>query len=136
MTGEAASARIIKVLPQYLDRQGRHTLSPSLYERDAYQAVLRKNPSQRWGMRFAIQWKARSAAPGQLKLRVELRTSKGQATRPFVMEQGIKPSAWLSRWSALKVDGEQYQGLGELIAWRVTLWEGERQVAEQRSFLW
>ncbi len=32
----AASARIAKVLPQLLDLEGRHALSPSLYDRDAY----------------------------------------------------------------------------------------------------
>src|SRR6266567_3807500 len=59
---EAASGRIIKVLPHLLDRGGRHTLSPSLYERDAYQAFLRKNPGQCSGLRFDIQWKANRVA--------------------------------------------------------------------------
>src|SRR5437899_2397501 len=34
----AATGRIIKVLPHLLDLQGHHALSPSLYDRDAYQA--------------------------------------------------------------------------------------------------
>ena len=42
----ARVARITKVLPHLLDDKGRHTLSPSLYERDAYQAELRKNPDR------------------------------------------------------------------------------------------
>ena len=49
------------MLPHYLDKEGRHTLSPSLYERDAYQAILRQNPEKRGGMRFDVQWKARGA---------------------------------------------------------------------------
>ncbi len=37
----AAPAKVIKVLPHFLDQKGRHALSPSLYDRDAYQAHLR-----------------------------------------------------------------------------------------------
>src|SRR5207249_4815919 len=48
--GQAAAGRVVKVLPQFLDLKGRNTLSPSLYERDAYQAVLRRHPEQRSGM--------------------------------------------------------------------------------------
>ena len=34
----AATGSVIKVLPQFLDLKGRTALSPSLYDRDAYQA--------------------------------------------------------------------------------------------------
>ncbi|PYI85852.1 MAG: hypothetical protein DME26_10040, partial [Verrucomicrobia bacterium] len=64
------SIKILKVLPRYLDHKGRHTVSPSLYERDAYQAWLRKNPDARSGLRFDVQWKARGLK--EVKLRVEL----------------------------------------------------------------
>ena len=40
----ATPCKIAKVLPQLLDDQGRHTVSPSLYGRDAYQALLREHP--------------------------------------------------------------------------------------------
>jgi hypothetical protein len=132
---QAGPARIIKVLPHYLDRDGRHTRSPSLYERDAYQAHLRRHPELRSGLRFDIEWRAASARP-PLKLRMELRTSQEHLTEPLILESEVKRSRWFSRWSALKVTGKQFQEMGQLIAWRATLWSGERQVAEQRSFLW
>ena len=31
----AGSGKLLKVLPHFLDREGRHALSPSLFERDA-----------------------------------------------------------------------------------------------------
>jgi hypothetical protein len=34
------------------------------------------------------------------------------------------------------VGKEDFKSLGELTAWRVTLWDGDRQVGEQQSFLW
>ena len=36
----------------------------------------------------------------------------------------------------VSLSGEEYQKLGELSAWRATLWEGDRLLAEQKSFLW
>src|SRR5436190_23236106 len=54
----AGEGKIIKVLPLYLDNKGRDSLLPSLYERDAYQALLRKHVDQRKALRFAVDWKA------------------------------------------------------------------------------
>src|SRR5206468_2182976 len=89
---EAATGRIIKVLPHLLDREGRHTLSPSLYERDAYQAFLRKNPERCAGLRFDVHWKANRAAGPRLLLRVEIRGSK--AAKPALLEQPARPNAF------------------------------------------
>ena len=134
LSAEAATGRIIKVLPHLLDRDGRHTLSPSLYERDAYQAFLRKNPEQCSGLRLDVQWKAKRVAGTRLLLRVEIRGSK--EAKPVLLEQAARPNHWYRRWSSVRVDGDSYQKVGEVIAWRATLWEGARLVAEQKSFLW
>ena len=69
-TVSASSGKIVKVLPHFLDAKGRHTLSPSLFERDAYQAQLRAHPEQRSGIRYDIHWRAR-ASWGELKLKVK-----------------------------------------------------------------
>ena len=131
---EDGSAKIIKVLPHLLDHNGRYSLSPSLYERDAYQSFLRKNPEKCSGLRFDIQWKVKSVAGAQMKLRVEVRGSK--EAKPLVLEQPAERNHWYNRWSSLRLDGESYQKLGEVIAWRATLWESDRLRAEQKSFLW
>src|SRR5579872_6260908 len=73
LEARAADAKVIKVLPQYLDQTGRHALSASLYERDAYQFYLRKHPKERAGIRLAVQWKADQIPGRQLMLRAELR---------------------------------------------------------------
>lgn len=59
----ADTGRVTKVLLHFLDLQGHSALSPSLYDRDAYQAQLRKHPEQCSGMRFDILWRARAASP-------------------------------------------------------------------------
>jgi hypothetical protein len=131
---EAASAKINKVLPHLVDREGRHTLSPSLYDRDAYQAHLRKRPEEIGGLRFDVRWSvARELAEG-LRLRLELRGT-GQP-EGITLEQPVRRRPWYDRWSSVALDAETFERLGRLTAWRVSLWRGPRMIAEQRSFLW
>lgn len=138
MSASATTGRIIKVLPHYLDMEGRHALSPSLYDRDAYQAQLRRHPDQCSAIRFDVQWKAKAStvSPAGLKLRVELRgTAKGGKPRQTQLETEVKPS-WFSKWTSLMLAGEDYKKFGEVVAWRATLWDGDQLVGEQKSFLW
>ena len=130
----AAEGKIIKVLPHFLDLQGRHSLSPSLFERDAYQAHLRKTPAEISSMRFDVEWSAaaKSASP---RLRIELRGKKAGA-KPEVVESPVKAGWFGGTWSVVKLDKEIYQQLGGIAAWRITLLDGESVLAEQKSFLW
>jgi hypothetical protein len=132
----AASGHVLKVLPQFLDLKGRNSISPSLYDRDAYQAYLRQHPEERSARRFYVQWKGRSDAGTPLKLRVELRgVTEGNFPRQKSLETEVKPASW-SRWTELTLAGEDYKSFGEVTAWRTTLWDGDTLLAEQKSFLW
>jgi hypothetical protein len=131
----AAGGKVLKVLPQFLDRDGKHALSPSLFERDAYQAHLRKHPEEISALRFDVNWSAGSGKSASLKLRVETRGGKA-AAQPKVLETTVKPGWSGSAWAALTLDKDAYQQLGGVTAWRVTLWDGETMLAEQKSFLW
>src|ERR1043165_7698319 len=83
----AATGKVIKVLPQFLDLKGRHAISPSLYDRDAYQAFLRDTKTNISGMRFAVQWKASGATADMLRLRVEVRgITQGERPPTVVLE--------------------------------------------------
>ncbi len=136
LTALAATGRVAKVLPHFLDLNGRHALSPSLYERDAYQAHLRQHPEQRSGLRFDILSRVRTRNAANLKLRVEMRgIAQGNLPSEKTLEKAVKPGAG-SRWTAITLGSEDYKSLGELTAWRVTLWEGDQLMGEQRSFLW
>jgi hypothetical protein len=130
----AAPVRLVKVLPHLVDKQGRIALNPSLYERDAYQDHLRKNPTEQGGLRFDVQWKTVSA--DRLTLRLELRGNKGTVGTTAVLEEKIRYTGFLSTWSKIQMTGPEYARFGELSAWRATLWDGEKMVAEQKSFLW
>jgi hypothetical protein len=133
----AAEGRVIKVLPQFLDSEGRNSLTPSLFERDVYQDKLRHHPENRSALRFCIQWKAKGHAAAQLKIRVEVRGVPQKNTpREVVFEQQVKAPTRFSRWTKVSLSGEAYKKFGEMTAWRVTLWEGDKMLAEQKSFLW
>jgi hypothetical protein len=135
-SASAATGKVVKVLPHFLDQKGRHALTPSLYDRDAYQEQLRKHPDQRTALRFDVQWRARGTK-NQLKLKAELRgTVKGALPRSTTLEKVIERRAWSSGWAQLKLAGDDYKNFGDVSAWRVTLWDGEELVAEQKSFLW
>ncbi len=134
LSATAATAKIVKVLPHLLDEKGRHTLSPSLYERDAYQAVLRRNLEKCSALRFDIKWKARFVDSTRLKLRIEVRGS--QTPKPLVLERFIERKASYNRWTSLTLDGDSYKKAGEIISWRATLWDGDELLAGQKSFLW
>lgn len=134
---QAANNRVIKVLPHFLDLQGRKSISPSLYDRDAYQAYLRQNPEKRAGMEFDIQWKSKGPHFEPLKLRLELRgVAHGAMPKELTLEKEINEGGWFSHWSAIMLDDKQARELGEITAWRVTLLENNQVLSEQRSFLW
>ena len=134
IAGEAASGRIVKVLPHYMDMEGHHALSPSLYERDAYQAKLRKNPDLCSGLRYDVQWKALGTA--NPRLRLEIRTDKTPANSPKVFEQPARSRGLFRRWSSVVVQGKDFKELGNIVAWRVLLLQDDRILSEQKSFLW
>ena len=134
---DAATGKVMKVLPHFLDSEGRHTLAPSLYERDAYQAELRTHSEKRSGIRFDVQWKSKGTVWEDLKLKVELRgIAEGDLPRRLVLEQPVEKTGWFSRWTSLPLVGDEFKNFGEVTAWRVTLWEGKTLLAEQKSFLW
>jgi hypothetical protein len=131
---QAATARIVKVLPQYLDREGRVALSPSLFDRDAYQAVLRAAPTRQGGVSFAVQWKSSTRSP--LTLRVEMRGVRENKGTTALIETSTRHRGLFSKWSTVALTGKEFRQFGELRAWRATLWQGDQLLAEQASFLW
>jgi len=136
--GWAATGRVVKVLPEFVDLKGQTSLAPSLYERDAYQVTLRQYPERRSGMRFYIEWKLKGAAWEPLTLRVELRgTSRGDLPKMLVLEKRAEnKGGWFSHWTDITVSNADYKKIGSVTAWRVTFWEGKTLLGEQHSFLW
>ena len=132
----AAEVRINKVLPHLLDSKGRVALSPSLYERDAYQAHLRQHLAEVSGMRFDVNWKAPLKGTNNVTMRIELRMAHRPDGTPLVLETPVRIPRWGSRWTAVTFDGDSFRREGPVIAWRVTLWQAGQERAVKQSFLW
>ncbi len=133
---EAVTGRVVKVLPLLLDQQGRTALSPSLFDRDAYQAQLRAHTNQVSAIRYDVQWSAKNAGENKLKIRVELR-GVGTANLPKLktLETEAAPG-FFSRWTSLTLAGDDFKSFGAVTAWRTTLWAGDQLLGEEKSFLW
>ena len=67
------AGRVLKVLPLFLDLKGHDAISPSLFDRDAYQARLRHSTNEVSAIRFDVLWKGVDLKGAKLKLRAELR---------------------------------------------------------------
>ncbi len=133
---DATAGRVVKVLPLFLDLKGRDAISPSLYDRDAYQAYLRQHTNEIFAVRFDVLWKASKIGDAKLKLRVELRgVGANNLPRQITLEQEVTPK-YFRRWTSLALNGAAYKNFGAIAGWRVTLWSGDRMLGEQKSFLW
>jgi hypothetical protein len=130
----SSSPKVLKVLPHFLDLEGRIALDPSLFERDAYQAYLRAHPIERNGLQFDILWRAPDT--GRLKLLVELRGAVSNHVTSARLELPLHTGGARGHWSKTALTSGDYARFGALTAWRVTLWNGDSLLADQKSFLW
>ena len=132
----AVTGSVVKVLPLFLDLKGRDAVSPSLFDRDAYQYYLRQHTNEVSAVRFDVLWKASNAKGLKLKLRAELRgVGAGGLPKRTALETEVTPGFFRS-WTPLTLGGDEYKNFGEIVAWRVTLWNGDTLLGEQKSFLW
>ena len=128
-------ARIVKVLPHFLDNEGLHSNGPGLLGRDLYQQELRERLEDVKALRFDVKWVGRGLNPEKTRLEVELRSSKA-GVESVTLEKNARPNRRFSTWTIVAMTPDVYQAFGVMESWRVTLWEGDRKVSTQQSFLW
>ena len=136
VAGGQVTGRVIKLLPLYLDQQGRDSTSPSLFDRDAYQVYLRQHPRDIAAISFDVQWKAVKAPDEKLKIRVELRGASHDGSPTLKSFESPVQAGYFSHWTKFKLEGKEFLQFGSLAAWRATLWNGDQLLGEQKSFLW
>jgi len=133
---DAVTGRVIKVLPLLLDGHGRDSTSPSLLDRDAYQAYLLQHPKEISAIRYDVLWKAVKSPEEKIKIALELRgIGPGGVPRLKTMEVDVTPGKY-RQWTEIPLADDEYQKFGAAVAWRVTLWNGGRLLGEKKSFLW
>jgi hypothetical protein len=133
---DTVDGRVVKVLPLLLDLKGRAALSPSLFDRDAYQALLREQATNVSALRFDVLWRATKAPAEKIKIDVEIRgIGTNSIPKLQTLETNVVPGTF-RRWTYIPFGGEAYRNFGRVVAWRVTLWDEDRLLSEQKSFLW
>ena len=134
---DAPTGRVFKVLPLLLDLKGRAALSPSLFDRDAYQAQLRMHTNEISAIRYDVLWSAKNSGDDKLKVQLELRGIGATNNLPKfkTLTAGAKPG-FFRKWTSLTLDGDEFKSFGAITSWRATLWDGDQLVGEQKSFLW
>lgn len=131
----AAEQRVIKVLPHLMDQDGKHARSPSLFERDAYQAYLRQNPEEQSGIRYDIQWQSYISGEYTMKLELLGRVSEGKAnTKTVEVKLDVKNRR--RSWDSVEFKGEEFKKFGQIVAWRVSIWQNGEMLTRKQSFLW
>ena len=135
--GQKTTVHVLKVLPHYLDAKGLHTISPSLFERDAYQAHLKDHPDEVSTMRFDVHLRLRDSDLKDVQVRVEARFGKGDSIETIKASAPLKKPRWGKRtWTSVTLDKKSFDAEAQMIAWRVTLWQGDEILDTQTSFLW
>jgi hypothetical protein len=136
LAADEISGRVVKVLPFFVDLHGQIAKSPSLFDRDAYQAYLRDSTNQVSAIRYDVLWKAAKAPDAKLKVRIELRgVSEHGVPRLQTLETNI-PAGTFHQWTSLTLGGGEFKNFGSVVAWHATLWNNDQLLGEQKSFLW
>jgi hypothetical protein len=130
-TQPQSGPNIVKVLPHYLDVSGDHSDGPTLLHRDVYQVKLRKNSDLVRAVRYDVNWRG----TGEIKVRLELRSTK-VGVETMIIERVETGTGRRTHWTPILIDAATYKTFGQPESWRVSLWQGETQVGEQKSFLW
>src|SRR6267154_2243672 len=118
---DAPTGYIVKMLPLFLDLKGHDALSPSLFDRDAYQVYLRQHTNEISAVRFDVLWSASAARDAKLKLRLELRgVGPDNLPRQLTLEQTVAPH-FFRHWTSFTLADADLKNFGELNSWRTTL---------------
>ena len=132
----APAGQVYKVLPLLLNRQGRDALSPSLFDRDAYQHYLLLHTNEISGIRYDVLWRASGTAGNTVKVKVELQAvAPDGSPRRKTLETIVTPGRF-RHWAELLLKDDDFISLGHIVAWRATLWSGDQLLGTQQSFLW
>lgn len=135
-SGVRAEGTVHKVLVHYLDLDGHHRKSPSLFERDVYQEFLRTHPEQVSAIAFDVLWKVPQSHKRDLSVRLEIRGSENYQTAPMSMVVPVNGRKYFKTWSRVTLNREEIDSIGKIVAWKVTVEEDGKALSSHHSFLW
>lgn len=98
-----------------------------------YGAILADEVESRRGHYFVITWVNKGPA-ANFTTRFEYRQNKTRdVVRTLTMEH---PNAKGASRSTFAVLGDAYRAYGPVTSWRFSVWQGDKLVGEEKSFIW
>ncbi len=134
----AKDYEISKVNHELIDKDGYTTIEIGDWVKKAqYQKSLFSNKDVK-GMRFIVHWKALSSENRRFTVKLQVRGYDGTADQDtFVtLFKNYSETPSHSGWTFLDLKGKDWQHLGTLMAWKASLLENYKVVAERHSFTW
>jgi hypothetical protein len=99
-------------------------------------AVTMVERRSRLGHYYSVDWKKGATTGNTADLSVEMDYLQS-ATASKVLHMSCKlPKDAVSGKVEFQVTGESYRVGGQVLAWRIRLMQGDRVLAEKRSYLW
>jgi len=99
-------------------------------------AVTLKERRERLGHYYTVEWERPSSARAGEGMRVVMNYQQA-ATASQVLEMSREiPADQTSGKMEFQVAGESYRVAGRVLAWQIRLMQGDRELAEKRSYLW
>jgi hypothetical protein len=65
-----------------------------------------------------------------------MRGLTNNVTRTITIDKPLQKHGRFASWTEVRLEGDDFWNFGQLIAWRVSIWEGEHQLGQLQSFLW
>jgi len=136
--GGTKGYKISKVNVEYVDAQGNTTSAiGDQVEKARYQRQL-EHSGKYSAIRYYILWKAPSTPTPDLAIKLEARGMDVESGREGVetLTKTYPQKGHFSGWAILDIQGEALKKFGRPRAWKATILQGNRSMAERKSFTW
>ena len=131
--------KVIKVNHEWIDSEGHtHAEIADFPAKAKYQKTL-DDTGKHSGIRFHIHWTTPSARLPHFAVKLEVQGYDAKTQRETLetlLATYPKNPRFKSGWSRLDIKRDTLERLGDLMAWKVTLFQNGQFVAERKSFTW
>ena len=136
--GGTKGYKISKVNVEYVDAQGNTTSAiGDQVEKARYQRQLERSGKYS-AIRYYILWKAPSTPTPDLAIKLEARGMDAESGHESVetLTKTYPQKDHFSGWATLDIQGEALKKFGRPRAWKATILQSNRAMAERKSFTW
>ena len=98
-----------------------------------YGSVTAKEREAKKGRYYTVSWRGLNAQKGRIRIVFEYRQGKSGANAKTLAQTFQHASRGKTEFQVI---GDAYQKGGDVIAWRMSLYEGAQLISVKKSYLW